>query len=77
MVQSVPTEATVERGQSSTKLTYADYVLFPDDGVRYASRETPAGQVRDASSPGPEGPGLLLTGVAVLEVGRVPAWCHS
>ena len=35
MVQSVLTEATVERGHSSTKLTYADYVLFPDDGLRH------------------------------------------
>ena len=25
----------MERGHSSTKLTYADYVLFPDDGLRH------------------------------------------
>ena len=35
MVQSVLREATVEPGHSSTKLTYADYVLFPDDGLRH------------------------------------------
>lgn len=35
MVQSVLTEAAVESGHSSTKLSYANYVLFPDDGLRH------------------------------------------
>jgi Uma2 family endonuclease len=35
MVQSVPQEAAVERQHSATKLTYADYVRFPDDGLRH------------------------------------------
>ena len=35
MVQSVPAEDMVERGHSSTKLTYADYERFPDDGLRH------------------------------------------
>ena len=35
MVQSVPAEVVVERGHSSTKLTYADYERFPDDGLRH------------------------------------------
>jgi Uma2 family endonuclease len=35
MVQSVPEEATVEREHSATKLTYADYLRFPDDGLRH------------------------------------------
>ena len=35
MVQSVLGEVTVRPGHSSTKLTYADYVLFPDDGLRH------------------------------------------
>ena len=35
MVQSLLTEGTLEPGHSSTKLTYADYELFPDDGLRH------------------------------------------
>jgi len=35
MVQSVLTEGRVGPGHSSTKLTYADYELFPDDGLRH------------------------------------------
>ena len=35
MVQCVPTEDAVERGHSSTKLTYNNYVQFPDDGLRH------------------------------------------
>jgi Uma2 family endonuclease len=35
MVQSVLTEAALEQERSSTKLTYADYLLFPDDGLRH------------------------------------------
>jgi Uma2 family endonuclease len=35
MVQSVPVEAVVERQHSTTKLTYADYVRFPEDGLRH------------------------------------------
>ncbi len=35
MVQSVRLEAAVERQHSTTKLTYADYVRFPDDGLRH------------------------------------------
>lgn len=35
MVQSVLEEATVEPGHSSTKLTYADYELLPDDSLRH------------------------------------------
>ena len=35
MVQSVPREVTVEPGHSQTKLTYADYELFPDDDLRH------------------------------------------
>jgi Uma2 family endonuclease len=35
MVHSVPQEVAVEPGHSSTKLTYADYELFPDDGLRH------------------------------------------
>jgi Uma2 family endonuclease len=35
MVQSMLTEATVEPGHSPTKLTYADYELFPDDDRRH------------------------------------------
>jgi Uma2 family endonuclease len=35
MVQFLPEGATVEREYSSTKLTYADYALFPDDGLRH------------------------------------------
>ena len=35
MVQSVLTEDAAVSGHSSTKLTYADYVLLPDDGLRH------------------------------------------
>ena len=35
VVQSVLTEAAVEPGHPSTKFTYADYELFPDDGLRH------------------------------------------
>ncbi len=35
MVQSVPAEAPAVPGHSSTRLTYADYVRFPDDGLRH------------------------------------------
>jgi Uma2 family endonuclease len=35
MVQSVPQEVRVERRHSTTKLTYADYLRFPDDGLRH------------------------------------------
>ena len=35
MVQFVPKEPTVESGHSTTKLTYADYVRLPDDGLRH------------------------------------------
>ena len=35
MVQSVPVEVEVERRHSATKLTYADYVRFPEDGLRH------------------------------------------
>ena len=35
MVQSVLTEVAVESGHFSTKLTYADYERFPDDGLRH------------------------------------------
>ena len=35
MVHSVLREVAVEPGHSSTKLTYADYELFPDDGLRH------------------------------------------
>jgi Uma2 family endonuclease len=35
MVQSVREEAAVEREHSATKLTYADYVRFPEDGLRH------------------------------------------
>ena len=35
MVQSVPAEGPAVPGHSSTKLTYADYVRFPDDGLRH------------------------------------------
>ena len=35
MVQCVLTGGTVEPGRSSTKLTYADYLLFPDDDLRH------------------------------------------
>ena len=35
MVQSVPLEVRVERRHSTTKLTYADYLRFPDDGLRH------------------------------------------
>jgi len=35
MVQFVPKEPTVESGHSTTKLTYADYVQIPDDGLRH------------------------------------------
>jgi hypothetical protein len=34
MVQSVLEENTVVAGHSSTSLTYADYLQFPDDGLR-------------------------------------------
>ena len=35
MVQSVLTEDAAVPGHSSTKLTYGDYVLFPNDGLRH------------------------------------------
>jgi Uma2 family endonuclease len=35
MVGSLPREVAVEPGHSSTKLTYADYELFPDDDLRH------------------------------------------
>ena len=35
MVHSVLPEVAVEPGHSPTKLTYADYELFPDDGLRH------------------------------------------
>jgi Uma2 family endonuclease len=35
MVQSVLQEGAVVAGHSSTKLTYADYLQFPDDGLRH------------------------------------------
>ena len=35
MVGSSLWEVVVEPGHSSTKLTYADYELFPDDGLRH------------------------------------------
>ena len=35
MVQSVLAEGAAVLGHSSTKLTYADYLLFPDDGLRH------------------------------------------
>jgi len=35
MVQSVLREIAVRHGHSSTKLTYADYLRFPDDGLRH------------------------------------------
>ena len=35
MVQSVLREVAVEPGHSPTKLTYADYELFPDDDLRH------------------------------------------
>jgi Uma2 family endonuclease len=35
MVQSVPREGAAVPGHSSTKLTYADYVRIPDDGLRH------------------------------------------
>ena len=35
MVQFLRKEPTVESGHSTTKLTYADYVRFPDDGLRH------------------------------------------
>jgi Uma2 family endonuclease len=35
MVQSVLKEAVLEPERSSAKLTYADYELFPDDGLRH------------------------------------------
>ena len=35
MVQSVLTEDAAVPGHSSTKFTYADYVLLPDDGLRH------------------------------------------
>jgi Uma2 family endonuclease len=35
MVQFVPQEVRVERRHSTTKLTYADYLRFPDDGLRH------------------------------------------
>ena len=35
MVQFVLTEGAAVPGHSSTKLTYADYVLLPDDGLRH------------------------------------------
>ena len=35
MVQSVPAEGPAVPGHSSTKLTYADYARFPDDGLRH------------------------------------------
>jgi Uma2 family endonuclease len=35
MVQSVLEEIAAVAGHPSTKLTYADYMLFPDDGLRH------------------------------------------
>jgi Uma2 family endonuclease len=35
MIQSVLEEAVLEPERSSTKLTFADYLLFPDDGLRH------------------------------------------
>ena len=35
MVQSVLAGSVAVPGHSSTKLTYADYLLFPDDGLRH------------------------------------------
>jgi Uma2 family endonuclease len=35
MVQSVPREGVAVSEHSSTKLTYADYLLLPDDGLRH------------------------------------------
>ena len=35
MVQFVRKEPTVESGHSTTKLTYEDYVRFPEDGLRH------------------------------------------
>jgi Uma2 family endonuclease len=35
MVQFVPRRSAAVAGHSSTKLTYADYLLFPDDGLRH------------------------------------------
>src|SRR4249920_1493782 len=35
MVQSVLKEAVLEPERSSPKLTFADYLLFPDDGLRH------------------------------------------
>lgn len=35
MVQSVPRENTAVSEHSSIKFTYADYLLFPDDGLRH------------------------------------------
>jgi Uma2 family endonuclease len=35
MVQSVLMEDALEPERSSTKLTYADFLLFPDDGLRH------------------------------------------
>jgi hypothetical protein len=35
MVHSVLEEGVLEPERSSAKLTYADYVLFPDDGLRH------------------------------------------
>jgi Uma2 family endonuclease len=35
MVQSVLAQSVAVPGHPSTKLTYADYVLFPDDGLRH------------------------------------------
>ena len=35
MVQSVLMEGALEQARSSQKLTYADYLQFPDDGLRH------------------------------------------
>lgn len=35
MVQFMPKDPDVESGHSTTKLTYADYVRLPDDGLRH------------------------------------------
>ncbi len=35
MVESVPAGSVAVPGHSSTKLTYADYLLFADDGLRH------------------------------------------
>ena len=35
MVQSVLEEVALEQERSSTKLTFVDYLLFPDDGLRH------------------------------------------